>query len=276
VTEGLLRMSPSSLQSAIEDQREAEAARKIDLLFTLAAVAETTASLVLITDAEDRIEWVNPSFTRVTGWTLDEVEGLTPREVLNRSDSEQSPEWEAARTQRLRGEPVGNIEIKLYRKNGQPYWALVEVRPMPDESGAVRRYLHLQTDTTERVLAERRAKETYRWLQLAGSVLGLGLWHTSLPDGAMLWDANLKSIFGLPPDAPTPSSRNCSIATCCRKTSRWCAGRRATSRKPVPIPRRSSASAAPTAPSAPWSRARPASSTRRMDSQDACSAPCLT
>jgi PAS domain S-box-containing protein len=205
VSEGLLRMPPSSLQSVIEDHSEAEAARKIDLLFTLAAVAETTASLVLITDADDRIEWVNPSFTRVTGWTLDEVEGLTPREVLNRGDSEQSPEWEAARSQRLRGEPVGNIEIKLYRKNGQPYWALVEVRPMPDESGAVRRYLHLQTDTTERVLAERRAKETYRWLQLAGSVLGLGLWHTSLPDGVMLWDANLKSIFGLPPDAPTPS-----------------------------------------------------------------------
>ncbi len=198
-------MSQPSLQAAIEDEREAEAARKIDLLFTLAAVAETTASLVMITDTEDCIEWVNPSFTRVTGWTLDEVEGLTPREVLNRSDSEQSPEWEAARTQRQRGEPVDNIEIKLYRKNGQPYWALVEVRPMPDDTGTVRRYLHLHTDTTERVLAERRAKETYRWLQLAGSVLGLGLWHTSLPDGAMLWDANLKSIFGLPPDAPTPT-----------------------------------------------------------------------
>lgn len=198
-------MLPTSVQTATEDEREEEAARKIDLLFTLAAVAETTSSLVLITDAQDRIEWVNPSFKRVTGWTLDEVLGLTPREVLNRSDSEQTPEWEAARSRRLRGEAVDAIEMKLYRKDGQPYWALVEVRPMADETGAVRRHLHLQTDTTERVLAERRARETYRWLQLAGSVLGLGLWHTSLPDGAMLWDANLKGIFGLPPEAPTPS-----------------------------------------------------------------------
>ncbi len=198
-------MSHSSVERATQDEREGEAARRIDLLFTLAAVAETTASLVLITDAQDRIEWVNPSFTRVTGWKLDEVVGLTPREVLDPAGFEPSSESEAGGVQPVHDKHVVSVESKLYRKNGQPYWALVEVRPMPDETGAVRRHLHLHTDTTERVLAERRAKETYRWLQLAGSVLGLGLWHTSLPDGTMLWDANLKSIFGLAPDAPTPT-----------------------------------------------------------------------
>ncbi|MCU0952088.1 MAG: PAS domain-containing protein, partial [Burkholderiaceae bacterium] len=175
------------------------------LLRTLAAVAETTASLVIITDADDRIEWVNPSFTRVTGWTLEAVAGRTPRAVLNGSDTELSPDWLRAHHERTGGAGVDAVEIKLYRRDGTPYWALVEVRPMHDADGRLTHHLHLHTDVTARRVAERRAQESQRWLQLASSVFGLGLWHTSLADGVMVWDATLKRMFGLPATAATPS-----------------------------------------------------------------------
>ena len=171
----------------------------------LAAVAETTASLVIITDAADRIEWVNPSFVRVTGWTLPEVAGRTPRELLNGPDTEQDAEWIQAHKERRAGGAVDAVEMKLYRRDGEPYWALTEVRPMRDQRGQVTHHLHLQTDVSARVLAERRADDSQRWLKLASSLFGLGLCQTSLPDGVMIWDGGLKQIFGLARDAITPS-----------------------------------------------------------------------
>lgn len=41
-------------------------------------IVEHSSNMVVITDAERRIEYVNPSYTRVTGWTLPEVRGLKP------------------------------------------------------------------------------------------------------------------------------------------------------------------------------------------------------
>jgi len=174
------------------------------LLRILAAVADTTSSLVLIADTADAIVWVNASFTRLTGWTLDEVRGRSPSALLGQGETgsladpvhDGAPDGPA---------PTDAQEVRLHRRDGSLYWALAEVRPLRDELGRVTHHLHLQTDVTARVLAEQRAQESTRWLKLAGSVFGLGLWQTSLSDGLMIWDAKVKQMFGLPPDAPTPS-----------------------------------------------------------------------
>jgi PAS domain S-box-containing protein len=39
--------------------------------------------MVLITDAEDRIQWANAAFTQMTGWRLAEVLGMRPGEILH-------------------------------------------------------------------------------------------------------------------------------------------------------------------------------------------------
>lgn len=54
---------------------EAEARR-------LALVASRTASAVMLTDAEWRIDWINDSFTRLFGYTADEVKGRLPADFL--------------------------------------------------------------------------------------------------------------------------------------------------------------------------------------------------
>ena len=158
----------------------------------LAALADTTVNLVLVTDAEDRIEWVNASFTRVTGWTLAEVLGRAPHDVLGRVGSVTT--WRPE---------LSGAEVELHRRDGTPFWALVQVHPVTTDGGT--RHLHIHTDVTALRAAEQRALETTRWLQLATSLFGLGLWRTSLPDGRSEWDANLKSMFGLAPDEPAES-----------------------------------------------------------------------
>jgi len=64
-------------------QSEAEAKK-------LALVASRTENLVIISDPEGRIEWVNEAFTRITGYTLQEVQGAKPGSFL------QGPETDGA------------------------------------------------------------------------------------------------------------------------------------------------------------------------------------
>lgn len=69
-------MTPSSGPGAGEETA------KRQHLARLARVAAVTSNLVIVTDRRRRIEWVNDAFTRTTGYTLDEVRGRRPGELL--------------------------------------------------------------------------------------------------------------------------------------------------------------------------------------------------
>ncbi len=62
----------------------------------LSLVAAHTIHAVVITDALGLIQWANPSFTRITGYSLDEVRGKKPGQVL------QGPESDLAAVARIR------------------------------------------------------------------------------------------------------------------------------------------------------------------------------
>ena len=72
------------LQAEGQQQKDFQAQR-------LAQAAEHTAALVLITDADDRIEWANAAFTQATGWRLAEVKGLLPDELLHNPAADPQP-----------------------------------------------------------------------------------------------------------------------------------------------------------------------------------------
>lgn len=97
------------------------------------AVAERSQSLVVVTGASQRIEWVNELFTQSTGYSAAEVIGRTPDELLVGPDSSAEAIAELARA-RAEGRPA-SVEILHYRKSGEQYWALVEGEPTRDPQG---------------------------------------------------------------------------------------------------------------------------------------------
>jgi PAS domain S-box-containing protein len=118
----------------------------------LSLVASRTANSVMIIDGENRIEWVNESFERQTGFTMDEVLGRSPRDLLT------GPLTDAAlvdEMSRMTGQGVGyRVELINYRKNGDPYWASIERQPIRDERGRVVHWIRLSLDVSERKRAE--------------------------------------------------------------------------------------------------------------------------
>ena len=119
-----------------------------DELAKLSLVASATEDLVIITDPEQRIEWVNDSFSRRTGYTLDDVRGKRPGRVLQGAKSDAGAINRIREA--LRRNEVVREELLNYAKNGDPYWVSVHISPIFSEEGAVQRYVSVQVDVTER------------------------------------------------------------------------------------------------------------------------------
>ena len=125
-----------------------------DELRKLALVASRTVNAVVLTDADGRVEWVNDGFQRVTGYTLEEVKGQKPGDIL------QGPGTDADTVRRIRehlrrGEGFSET-ILNYRKDGSAYWISFEVQPLRDSGGRVTNFMAIQTDITARRATQQR------------------------------------------------------------------------------------------------------------------------
>jgi len=113
----------------------------------LSLVADETDNLVIITDAKGLIEYVNPGFEKLTGYTANEVMGRKPGDFLQ--GPETSAETRAKIRQQLHaGEPFYD-EILNYTKSGEPYWVSLSINPVHDDAGALTRFISVQANITD-------------------------------------------------------------------------------------------------------------------------------
>lgn len=116
-------------------------------LLRLGKIAELTSNLVVVTDALQRIEWVNPAFERRTGWTLDEVRGKRPDSFLT---SERTSALELRRIGGLlRAGKAVRGELLNRSRSGEEYWVSKDIQPLFDANGAIEGFVAVQTDITE-------------------------------------------------------------------------------------------------------------------------------
>ena len=152
----LLRDANEALSAEVCERRRVEGALRHSELEArkLALVAAHTQNAVILADANGRIEWVNDAFCRITGYQLDEVIGRSPGSFLQGRKTD-VPTAEFMRERIYSGEGF-NVEILNYTKSGKPFWVLIEVQPIRDESGRLTRFIGVQTDITSRKSAEWR------------------------------------------------------------------------------------------------------------------------
>jgi PAS domain S-box-containing protein len=124
----------------------------------LALIAARTDNAVVLTDSSGKVVWVNAGFTRLTGYTMEEVIGKTPGSLL------QGPETDHATVQYMhnqlsKGEGF-KAEIVNYTKAGRKYWLASEVQPIRDEAGQIVNFMAIQSDITARKNSENLLLET--------------------------------------------------------------------------------------------------------------------
>jgi methyl-accepting chemotaxis protein len=112
----------------------------------LSLVAEKTDNLVVITDAQQRIEYVNDGFTRLTGYTFEECVGRKPS-FLQGEDTD--PQTLNHVRQQIQSQEPFYDEILNYTKDRKPYWVSMAINPVFDKSGKLVRFVSIQGDVTE-------------------------------------------------------------------------------------------------------------------------------
>lgn len=148
------------VQLGINLELRLERSRDRKILARLSEVARQMPSGVVITDHERKIEWVNESFTRTTGYTLDEIKGQIPSNLLKGPETDRLVlnQIEAHLT---RGESF-EAELMSYTKSGSAYWNHLLCKPLIDANGVNSGYLTIETDVSEKkrsldLLAERES-----------------------------------------------------------------------------------------------------------------------
>lgn len=132
--------------------------RDQERLQLLSIVASRTDNAVIITDRDGYIEWVNDGFTRISGYTLEEVMGKKPGHVL------QGPATDAATVERMssavkQGRSFTE-EVLNYSRDGRAYWLSIAVTPVYDEYGQLIRFIAIESDVTQRKQVENALRES--------------------------------------------------------------------------------------------------------------------
>lgn len=117
----------------------------MDRLHLAAEVFDSTGQGIMVTNEAGTIESVNPAFTRLTGYSNEEVIGRNPNLL---SSGRQSQEFYTTMWGQIGREGLWQGKLWNKRKNGEEYLELLSISAVKDESGDVTRYVGTFTDIT--------------------------------------------------------------------------------------------------------------------------------
>jgi diguanylate cyclase (GGDEF)-like protein/PAS domain S-box-containing protein len=120
-----------------------------------ACIFEQADEGIVITDAEEHIISVNPAFTRITGFSADEVIGQTPR--LFKSGQHDAAFYRGMWA-RIQANGSWQGEVIDRRKNGEDFPKWASIAAVKNSQGVVTHYFSIFTDITERKKAEERIR----------------------------------------------------------------------------------------------------------------------
>lgn len=114
----------------------------------LSLVAKSTDNIIIITDKDRKIQWVNRPFELLTGYTLEEALGLNPGPLLQFEDT--SPETILEIREALNNKTSFTGDIKNISKGGRVYWLHMVINPVFNDRGELINFIAIETDVTEK------------------------------------------------------------------------------------------------------------------------------
>ncbi len=170
IREQLLREAENSrkaLLSVLEDERRGQAER-----MRLAAAIEQSTETIIITDTEGVIQYVNPVFTTVTGYTREEV--LGKKTNILKSDKQDHEFYQNLWTT-IKSGKVWNGRLINRKKDGTLFTERMTISPVHDHDGNIINYVSLRRDITRELEIERKLDEAHK-MELVGRMAG-GIAH---------------------------------------------------------------------------------------------------
>ncbi len=115
-------------------------------LLKLSHAVEQNPSVIAVTDVNGKLEYINPQFTRLTGYTREEAFLQNPN--ILRSGS-QSSEFYHELWETIKAGKVWTGEFHNRKKDGTLYWESATISPVFDQKGKIVQFMKLAIDVTE-------------------------------------------------------------------------------------------------------------------------------
>ena len=169
----------------------------------LSRVARETQNIVIITDADERIQWVNKAFERVTGYKLAEARGENPGDLLQGKKTD--PQTVKRIAKKIAEEEPFSERIINYSKDGTPYWIQMDITPIKNSDGEVEEFFAIQDVITDQVQTQQELKEQTQRLQEAQRIANIGNWYYDIQSGHISWSETVYDIFEQSKDKEPPT-----------------------------------------------------------------------
>ncbi|MCW2118130.1 PAS domain-containing protein [Flavobacterium sp. 7A] len=151
-------------------------------LYLLSLIAQKNINAVIICDAKGRIEWVNSSFLKMSGYAEEEVLNQNPGVLLQGKES--APETIAYLSEQLsKGLPF-KCEIINYSKDKRKYWVRLQGQALYDKKGNITKFFAIEEDITSQKMLEQ---------QKEGLINDLAKTNKELEEYAQIVSHDLKS-----------------------------------------------------------------------------------
>ncbi len=148
---------PQYLLGISEDITERK--RTEEELLKLSSAVEQSPVSIVITDSMGNIEYVNPKFTQITGYTAAEAKDKNPRVLKSGESSEEEYRtlWATITS--------GNVwqgEFHNRKKNGELFWESATISPVKNGRGEITHYVAVKEDVTERKKLEAQLRQAQK------------------------------------------------------------------------------------------------------------------
>lgn len=131
----------------ITERRQAEETMRLQ-----SAALEAVANAIVITDIRGNIQWANPAFSKLTGYTIEEIIGKNPRTLVRSGRQDRAfykQMWDT-----ILGGKTWRGELINRRKDGSLYTEEMTLTPLLDKNGEVICFIAIKQDISERRRAE--------------------------------------------------------------------------------------------------------------------------
>lgn len=167
-----------------------------NILNKMSLAVEYSPLSIMMTDLSGALEYVNPCFTELTGYSRDEAIGQNPR-FLN---SEVTPPdkhrdlWDTILAGR-----VWHGEFCNRKKSGELYWENAAIAPVMDKNGVITNFVAIKENITEHKRAdEALLASEQKFRAIADYTSGWESWVD--PDGKVIWvNPGVETITGYTP-----------------------------------------------------------------------------